>query len=391
MNTEFNTERFDTIVIGGGQSGLAMGYNLSLTSNSFVILDAGKRIGDAWRKRWDSLRLFTPARYSSLPGLAFPAPRHSFPTKDDMADYLEQYAKHFKLPVRSGTKVDALSREGNTYKVKAGDQYFEAAHVVVAMSNYQYPKIPAFAKELDPGIVQVHSHDYKNLSQLQEGDVLVVGAGNSGADLALEAARKHNVWLAGRDPGHIPFNIEGKLAKLFLVSFVIRFIFYRILTTNTFLGRKARPKIISMGGPLVRHKPKQFPAAGIERIARITGVKDGKPVINGSQKLDVKNILWCTGYYPRFSWIDLPVFKNDEPVQNRGVVAGEPGLYFLGLHFLYALSSDMIHGVGRDAAYIAKQIEHRLNEKKNNGQMIIANDSGIKSVESMLHGQYEKT
>lgn len=391
MNTEFNTERFDTIVIGGGQSGLAIGYHLSLTSNSFVILDAGKRIGDAWRKRWDSLKLFTPARYSSLPGLAFPAPRHSFPTKDDMADYLGQYAKHFKLPVRSGTKVDALSREGNTYKVKAGDQYFEAAHVVVAMSNYQYPKIPAFAKELDPGIVQVHSHDYKNLSQLQEGDVLVVGAGNSGADLALEAAQKHKVWLAGRDPGHIPFNIEGTLAKLFLVSFVIRFIFYRVLTTNTFLGRKARPKIISMGGPLVRHKPKQFPAAGIDRIARITGVKDGKPVMNGNLKLDVKNILWCTGYYPRFSWIDLPVFKNDEPVQNRGVVANEPGLYFLGLHFLYALSSAMIHGVGRDAAYIARQIESRLKEKKYTGPMIIENDPGNISAEPMYHEQYQKT
>lgn len=390
MNTEFNTERFDTIVIGGGQSGLAMGYHLSLTSHSFVILDAEKRIGDAWRKRWDSLRLFTPARYSSLPGLVFPAPRHSFPTKDDMADYLEQYAKHFKLPVRSGTKVDALSREGNTYKVKAGDQYFEAAHVVVAMSNYQYPKIPAFAKELDPVIVQVHSHDYKNLSQLQEGDTLVVGAGNSGADLALEASQKHKVWLAGRDPGHIPFNIEGTLAKLFLVSFVIRFIFYRILTTNTFLGRKARPKIISMGGPLVRHKPKQFPAAGIERIARITGVKDGKPVINGNQKLDVKNILWCTGYYPRFSWIDLPVFKNDEPVQNRGVVASEPGLYFLGLHFLYALSSAMIHGVGRDAAYIARQIESTLKEKKYTGPMIIQYDPGNISAEPMHYEQYQK-
>lgn len=366
MNIEFNTERFDTIVIGGGQSGLAMGYYLSQKGNSFVILDAGKRIGDAWRKRWDSLRLFTPARYSSLPGLTFPAPRHSFPTKNDMADYLERYARHFNLPVRFGIKVDALSRDGNIYKIKAGDQYFEAAHVVVAMSNYQYPKIPAFAKEIDPGIVQIHSHEYKNLSQLQKGGVLVVGAGNSGADLALEAATTHKVWLAGRDTGHIPFNIEGTLAKLFLVTFVIRFIFYRILTTNTFLGRMARPKIISMGGPLVRHKPKQFSVAGIERVGRIKGVKDGIPVIINNQKLGVKNIIWCTGYYPRFSWIDLPVFKNDEPVQNRGVVANEPGLYFLGLHFLYALSSSMIQGVGRDAKYIARKIESRLklNEQK---------------------------
>src|SRR5215831_14782003 len=164
-----HVQRFNVIVIGGGQAGLTIGYHLAKSGLSFVILDASQRIGDAWRKRWDSLHLFTPARYDSLPGLTFPAPRNSFPTKDEMADYLELYAKHFRLPIRSGIRVDALSREGNMYRVNAGDLQFEAEQVVVAMSNYQYPKGPSFAKELDPRIVQIHSSDYKNLSQLQEG------------------------------------------------------------------------------------------------------------------------------------------------------------------------------------------------------------------------------
>jgi putative flavoprotein involved in K+ transport len=355
--TNNNVERFKVIVIGGGQAGLSMGYYLAKLNLPFVILDASKRIGDSWRNRWDSLHLFTPARYDALPGLPFPAPRHSFPTKNAMGDYLEQYAKHFNLPVRSGIKVDALGRAGNIYTIKAGDLSFEAEQVVVAMSNFQHPKIPSFARELDTGIIQIHSFDYKNPSQLQEGGVLVVGAGNSGAEIALEAAKTHPVCLAGRDTGHVPFNIEGRIAKSFLLTFIFRVVFHRVLTTNTFIGKKARPKATSMGGPLIRIKPKQFSVAGIERVSRVTGVKDGKPVLDNDRILDVKNVVWCTGYDPRFSWIDLPVFKNGEPVQNRGVVPNEPGLYFLGLHFLYALSSVMVHGVERDARYIAKVIE----------------------------------
>ena len=359
-----NIEKYKIIVIGGGQTGLSMGYYLAQSGLSFIILDASERIGDSWRKRWDSLRLFTPARYDTLPGLPFPAPRHSFPTKDEMGDYLEQYAKHFNLPVRSGVKVNALSRDGNLYRIKAGYLEFEAEHVVIAMSNYQYPKIPSFAEDLDPDIVQIHSHDYKNLSQLQDGPVLVVGAGNSGAEIALEAAKSHSVWLAGRDTGHIPFDIESNIGKKFLVTLVIRFLFYRILTTSNFLGRKAKEKIITVGGPLVRHKPKDFVRAGIKRTGRVSGIKHGKPVIENKELSDVKNVVWCTGYYPRFSWIDLPVFnKNNQPTQNRGVVQNEPGLYFLGLHFLYALSSAMIHGGPRDARYIANVIRRRLNKE----------------------------
>jgi putative flavoprotein involved in K+ transport len=357
------TERYEVIVVGAGQAGLSVGYFLSKNKIPFVILDANKRVGDSWRKRWNTLRLFTPAKFDSLAAMPFPAPRNSFPSKNEMADYLENYSKHFNLPVRSGVKVDGLSREGNLYTVTAGDQRFQAEHVVVAMSNYQNPKIPGFAKDLNPDIVQIHSYDYREPSQLHEGDVLVVGAGNSGCEIALEAVKNnHRVCLAGRDVGHIPFHIESTIAKVIMVRVVIKFLFHRILTTRTPIGRKARPKIVSQGGPLIRIKPKEITEAGIERVPKITGVRNGLPMTKDGQILDVKNVVWSTGFYPSSSWIDIPVFKNGEPTQNRGVVPKEPGLYFVGLHFLYSLSSAMIHGVERDAEYVVNTIRKRTGQ-----------------------------
>ena len=361
MNNSLNPEKHKVIVIGAGQAGLSAGYFLKKSNIDFLILDANDRVGDSWRNRWDTLRLFTPAKFDGLAGMPFPADPNYFPTKDEMGDYLESYAKHFNLPVRNNVKVTGLSREKKKYCVTAGDQQFEADHVVIAMSNYQIPKIPAFAKDINPNIVQIHSYDYRDISQLQEGSVLVVGAGNSGSELALEAARNdREVWLAGRDTGHIPFNIEGTLAKLIMVRLVIRFLFHRILTTGTPIGRKVRPKIVSQGGPLIRNKPKDFVNYGIERIPKIVGVRDGLPVDENQNVIDVKNIIWCTGFYPAYSWIDLPIFKDREPMQQRGVVKNEQGLYFVGMHFLYSLSSAMIHGAERDAEHVVSTIVSRL-------------------------------
>ena len=354
-------EKYKVIVIGAGQAGLSVGYYLKKHDISFIILDANDRIGDSWRKRWDSLHLFTPAKFDGLAGMPFPASPNYFPTKDEMGDYLENYAAHFNLPVRNGVKVDGLSREGNSYCIKAGDKHFQAEHVVIAMSNFQNPKIPKFAKEINSDIVQLHSFDYRNQSQLQEGGVLVIGAGNSGAEIALESAKNnHPVWLSGRDVGHIPFHIESTLAKIILVRLVIRFLFHRILTTNTPVGKKARPKIVSQGGPLIRIKPKELAKAGIKRVPKIEGVSNGLPLLENKEVIDVENIIWCTGFYPSYSWIDIPVFKDREPIQERGVVTKEPGLYFTGLHFLYSLSSAMVHGTARDAKYIVRTITNRL-------------------------------
>ncbi len=364
MKNQSTSEQFKVVVIGAGQAGLSVGYYLKKHDIPFVILDANKRVGDSWRNRWDSLRLFTPAKFDSLAGMPFPASPNSFPTKDEMADYLENYAKHFDLPVRTGVKVVGLSKEGESYCINAGDKHFQAKHVVVAMSNFQNPKIPEFAKKLNPDITQLHSYYYRNPAQLQTGNVLVVGAGNSGSELALEAAKNnHEVWLSGRDTGHLPFNIESAIAKTLLIRLVIRFIFHRILTTGTPIGRKVRPKLTSMGGPLIRNKPKQFVAAGIKRVPKVIGVKDGLPLLENNEVVNVKNVVWCTGFHPSFSWIDIPVFKDREPMQERGIVKNEPGLYFSGLHFLYSLSSTMIHGTSRDAEYVANEIHNRINKK----------------------------
>ncbi len=359
MNSVQETERVKTVVIGGGQAGLSVGYHLAKRSLPFVILDANERIGDSWRARWDSLRLFTPARYNGLDGMTFPAPPHSFPRKDEMADYLEAYAARFDLPVRTGVRVNGLSRNGNGFVVDAGIRRFEADNVVVAMANYQCPRVPSFARELDPGIVQLHSSEYRNPSQLQDGGVLIVGAGNSGSEVAMEVARDHPTWMSGRSTGHIPFRIEGTAARLLLVRLVIRFLFHRVLTVRTPMGRKLRPKVLTRGGPLVRVKPTDMASAGIERVPKTAGVKDGQPVLEDGRVLDVANVIWCTGYEAGFSWIDLPVLGEEEPMHERGIVNSQPGLYFVGLHFLYALSSTMIHGVGRDAERIAKAIAVR--------------------------------
>jgi len=363
MNKKQNPGQYKVIVIGAGQAGLSAGYFLKKNKIDFLILDANERVGDSWRNRWDSLRLFTPAKFDSLAGMPFPSDPNYFPTKNEMGNYLENYAKHFNLPVRNNVKVDGLSKEGNLYCITSGNQHFEAEHVIIAMSNYQVPKTPKFAKELNTDIIQIHSFDYRDLSQFQDGPVLVVGAGNSGSELALETARNgYEVWLAGRDTGHIPFNIEGTLAKLIMIRLVIRFLFHRIITTSTPIGRKVRPKVTSQGGPLIRNKPKDFVHLGIKRIPKITGVKNGLPVDENQQVIDVKNIIWCTGFYPSFSWIDIPIFKDKEPMQERGVVKNEPGLYFVGMHFLYSLSSAMIHGAERDAEYVVKTIVERMSK-----------------------------
>jgi putative flavoprotein involved in K+ transport len=358
--------RVQTVVIGGGQAGLSVGYHLARRSPDFVILESHQRIGDSWRRRWDSLRLFTPARFDGLVGMPFPAPPGAFPTKDEMADYLEAYAIRFKLPVQTGVTVDRLSRRDGVYTVSAGTLQFEAEHVVVAMSDYQRCRVPSFARDLDHTIVQLHSADYRNLSQLRPGGVLVVGAGNSGADIALETARGgHRTWMSGRDVGHVPFRIDGLAARLLLVRLVLRGLFHRVLTVNTPIGRKLRRKMLSMGGPLIRVKPRDFDVAGVERVPRTAGVQNGRPVLEDGRVLDVANIVWCTGFHPGFSWIDLPIFGSDgRPLQERGVVVNEPGLYFVGLLFLYAASSVMIHGVGRDAEYIASTISDRARARR---------------------------
>jgi putative flavoprotein involved in K+ transport len=353
-------ESFDTIVIGGSQAGLTAGYYLARQGREFLILEANASVGDAWRNRWDSLRLFTPAKFSRLPGMKIPDTRAwHFPTKDEMADYLEEYARRFRLPVQTGVAVDGVTRANGWFVVSAGEQRFEAKNVIVATGACRIPAIPVFAQELDPSIVQIHSAEYRNPSQLQEGDVLLVGAGNSGAEISVELARSHRCVLAGPKVGQIPVRHGTLPAKLGFRVF--RFFGHRVLKVTNPIGRKAAAE--HRAAPLIRTRTQDILAAGIERAPRVTGVEGGRPVLEDGRVLDVANVVWCTGFRTDFGWIELPVFDRDgQPWHYRGVVESEPGLYFLGLEFQYSLSSDVLPGRGRDARYIAKQIASRKRD-----------------------------
>jgi putative flavoprotein involved in K+ transport len=356
-------EPLDVIVIGAGQAGLSVGYYLARRGLRFLILDANERVGDAWRKRWDSLKLFTPARFDALVGLPFPLPDNEFPTHEQMASYLEAYAAHFELPVRNGARVESLTKRGARFVVKTrgNELELEADQVVVAMASYQEPHVPACAAALSPEIVQLHSRDYKNAAQLREGSTLIVGAGNSGAEIAIDLARAgRQALISGRDTGEVPFRVSSFWGRWLLGPLLLRFVFHYLLTIKTPIGRKARAKILSKGGPLIRTRARDLQAAGAKRCARVVGARDGLPLLEDGSQLDIANVVWCTGFHPGFSWIDLPILdEKGQPEHVGGVVESQPGLYFVGLHFLYSMSSTMIHGVGRDAARIVSTLANR--------------------------------
>jgi putative flavoprotein involved in K+ transport len=351
-------QQIGTVVIGGSQAGLAVGYHLRQRGLPFVILDENDRIGDAWRSRWDSLRLFTPGRYDGLPGMPFPGSPSSYPTKDEAADYLEVYARAFELPVRTGVKVDRLRKVGDRFEVTSGGSTLFAENVVVATGASSSPRVPPFARELDESIAQFHSKEYRNPSHVKEGGVLVVGAGNSGAEIAIELSRHHRTWLSGTDTGQEPTGGAGSLLDRLLTP-IMWFMATRVLTVTTPVGRKVRDHFIAppRGLPLARVRRKDFVAAGIERVPRMAGVKDGYPVLDDGRVLTVSNVIWCTGFTPNHEWIDLALpSDNGFPIHDRGIVEACPGLYFVGLLFLYSLSSSLLGGVGRDAGHIVDHI-----------------------------------
>jgi putative flavoprotein involved in K+ transport len=348
-------ESYRTIVIGSGQAGLAAGYFLARQEVNFVILDENLRTGDSWRERWDSLRLFTPSQFNGLPGKPFPQPNFYFPAKGEVADYLEGYAKQFSLPVRHGIKVETLGRNEQGYHISTNTSNFHASHVIVATGPYQLPSIPSFARELDSSIFQMHSGLYRNPQQIPAQSVLVVGAGNSGSEIALELVKSgKRVWLAGRDVGRIPAN--SPLGKVFNGRLMWWFMSH-ILTVNTPMGRKAMAQGRQHGTPLGRARRQELADAGIELTPRILGIQSDKAKTEDGRLLSLEGVIWATGFHPDFHWINLPIFDDHGfPRHLRGIVPNAPHLYFVGLPFQTALISSLLGGVGTDAAYIVKQI-----------------------------------
>jgi putative flavoprotein involved in K+ transport len=353
------SERFDIVVIGGGQAGLAAGYYLARQKRDFVILDSHERVGDSWRKRWDSLRLFTPVSLDHLPGMKLPKSTNRFPTKDEMADYLEAYAARFEFPVELGVRVDELTREDHRYSIRAGARRLEADHVIVATGAYPTPRVPKFAGELDPAITQLLSVEYRRPNQLRDGPVLVVGAGNSGAEIARDLSATHPTWLAGPDTGFIP-GTYGSLG--YCAAYVVIFTLMKLFTVDTSGGRSViqKARAFTGGHPLVRVKPRDLLEAGVERVPRVAGVRGGQPILEDGRVLDVANVVWATGFVRDYRWIRLPIFDGKgDPIHHRGVVRTEPGLYFTGLPFQSSLLSGHVAAAGNDAKYIVKQITAR--------------------------------
>ncbi len=371
MDGTEQAERVDTLIIGAGQSGLSAGYHLARRGMKFVILDADERVGDHWRQQYDSLRLYSPAKFDGLPGMRFPASSYHFPTGREMGDYLEAYAAWFQLPVVSGTRVDRVQPTDGPdggYVVTAGDRLYEARQVVVASGAFNRPHVPDFATQLDPAILQLHSSQYRNPSQLRDGPVLVVGVSHSGADVAFETAKAQRTLLAGHAHGELPLKItdnwKARIAWPLMVVMASH-----VLTMRTPIGRKMAPFVRMGGGPLLRIRSGDLARAGVERYdSRIVGVQGGKPVLDDGRKLDVANVIWSTGFRPDYGWIAVPDFVGDDgwPKGVRGA-AMAPGLYFLGIPFTFGFTSMLVAGAGRDAKHVVDRIAERAGATRGTG------------------------
>lgn len=351
----------ETLIIGAGQAGLATAYHLIRQGRECLVLDGNARVGDGWRQQWDSLRLYSPAKYDALPGMPFPASAWHYPTKDETAEFLETYARTMELPVRLGARVRQVAADGHRFCVATQAGTYVASNVVVATGTFgRTPYIPDFAGDLDPAIVQVHSSDYRRPDQLPERPVLVVGASHSGHDIALELASTRPVVLTGRDCGQIPVPLESRRMRALFP--VLWFIWGKLMNRSTPMGRKGLQETRFHGGPALRVKRADLLAAGVERITeRVVGARDGRPVLADDRVLDVAAVVWATGFQQRLDWIEPQVAgEGGWPREQRGVVPEVPGLFFCGLSFQSSFRSMLIGGVGADAAYVADRIVERV-------------------------------
>jgi len=341
-------EVLDVVVVGGGQAGLAMAWHLAQRGLRFVVLEAAPELGQTWRTRWDSLKLFTPAQYDALPGMAFPAPVDTYPTKDPVADYLQAYAAAFDLPVRLNARVTELRGVDDDFEVRTADATYQARQVVVATGPFQVPFLPPPARGLDPSVTQVHSADYRNPQALPDGPVLVVGGGNSGFQIAEELAATRTVELSIATTYPM---LPQRRAGRDLFWWLTRLGLMRV-TVNSRVGRRASRRDFVIGT-----NRRRLERAGVRFRPRLVDA-EGRTVRFADHNLleDVGVVVWATGYRSDHAWIHIPGVVREGHVVHRRGVTEVPGLYFLGLSWQHTRGSALLGFVNDDAAYLANQI-----------------------------------
>ena len=341
-------EVLDVIVVGGSQAGLAMAWHLARHHLRFVVLEAAPEIGHSWDSRWDSLTLFTPTQYDTLPGMPFPGPPDTYPTKDPVASYLRAYAAAFDLPVRLNARVTDLRRTADAFEAHTDGGVFRARQVVVATGPFQMPFTPPAAQRLDDSVTQLHSAEYRNPQVLPPGPVLVVGGGNSGFQIAEELATSCQVDLsiATRAP-MLPQRLAGKdlfwwLTRLGLMR----------VTAGSRVGRRlrARPDFV------IGSSRRRLRKAGVQFRPAVAGAEGRTVRFADGSSLDAGIVNWATGYRSDYSWIHIPGVTRDGQVIHRRGVTDVPGLYFLGLPWQHTRGSALLGFVHEDAAYLAGRI-----------------------------------
>lgn len=341
-------ECFDVVVVGAGQAGLAIGYGLARAGRRFLIVDGADSIGAAWLKRWDSLVLFTPRRFDSLPGLAFAGDPDGYPTRDEVIAYLEQYAATFELPIAVKSRVRSLHADAGRFVVTLGDRQIEADQIVVATGPFQVPRVPGLANALAPNVFQIHSARYRRPGDVPGRTVLVVGGGNSGFQIAKELAATHSVHLSvGSRQTSLPQTILGRDIFWWLTK-------TRLLNTTveSRLGRWMRDR-----DTLVGSSASQLKRHGVQIRPRTIGISGSAVRFADNSELEVDAVVWATGYRPDYSWIKLPIADLNGQVRHRRGVTDVPGLYFLGLPWQHTRGSALLGWVKDDAEFIAGQIE----------------------------------
>ena len=341
-------DRFDVVVVGGGQAGLAIAYHLARQGRRFTILEAAAEPAAAWRERWDSLRLFTSARYDSLPGLQFPGDPDRYPTRDEVATYLTQYAEHFQLPVELNSRVRSIARRDGAYVVNIADRAYVADQVVIATGPFQVPFVPPIANGLDEAVVQMHSTSYRSPASIPEGRVLVAGGGNTGFQIAQELSASREVHLSiGSRQKPLPQRLLGRDLFWYLDGTgLIR------KTADSRIGRR-----MSESDTLVGSTPRRLRRRhGVELRGRAVDAAGSSVRFADGSDLQVDGVVWATGFRPDHSWLHAPVFDDTgKLVHQRGVTAA-PGLYFLGLSWQHTRGSALLGFVKDDAEHITDQI-----------------------------------